>query len=437
MLYDSNPPYSHYAHLPYAKEPWKSFYVTQRLITTLLLIVVVNFTRRIFKVTEVAGWVEPLPKPLRSGVVVDARVPFRRVGCYIWPQEHVPITGDSVVGMFMHGGGYCHMSAQESSRTSRIPRRLIQNKIMTQIYSVEYRLLQHAPFPAVVQDASAVYAHLCELLPPKTKIILIGDSSGGNLVLALARWIRDEGVMRVPDGLLLLSPSCDTSHALPDTLSANIPRPNAQTDYLVDTIEPRRLLQRTFLGFQHHSPSSMPLSDEERKAEEELLQQVVHSEYVSPCSPVVLHRWGHEIEQDIEGAAGVILNPPHNSTRAESAPASGAQIPSNGAPADTHPTREPTRFATLFGAFPRTLIVVGDAERLVREVRSLEWAMRRDGVDVTVEWVEDAVHDLLIFGEGGLSGMSGASLRAGFLVFEADLESKPNRCNGADCSPDI
>ena len=41
------------------------------------------------------------------------------------------------------------------------------------------------------------------------KIVLIGDSAGGNLVLALARWIRDEGVLPPPHGLLLLSPSCD------------------------------------------------------------------------------------------------------------------------------------------------------------------------------------------------------------------------------------
>ena len=41
------------------------------------------------------------------------------------------------------------------------------------------------------------------------KIVLIGDSAGGNLVLALARWIRDEGLLPPPHGLLLLSPSCD------------------------------------------------------------------------------------------------------------------------------------------------------------------------------------------------------------------------------------
>ena len=135
--------------------------------------------------------------------------------------------------------------------------------------AVEYRLLQHAPFPAAVQDAATVYAHVLQkygclspqsqqsstdsgstqvttdtsrstngLLRPNgtwnrqksasnrvellgnptvsrccvkkpCKIVLIGDSAGGNLVLALARWIRDEAVLPPPDGLLLLSPSCD------------------------------------------------------------------------------------------------------------------------------------------------------------------------------------------------------------------------------------
>ena len=37
------------------------------------------------------------------------------------------------------------------------------------------------------------------------KIILIGDSSGGNLVLGTARWLRDENLLPPPDGLLLIS----------------------------------------------------------------------------------------------------------------------------------------------------------------------------------------------------------------------------------------
>ena len=59
-------------------------------------------------------------------------------------------------------------------------------------------------------DAAAVYAHVMEkysilISQKKCKVILVGDSSGGNLVLALARWIRDEGHLSVVDGLLLLS----------------------------------------------------------------------------------------------------------------------------------------------------------------------------------------------------------------------------------------
>ncbi|KDR77252.1 hypothetical protein GALMADRAFT_246557 [Galerina marginata CBS 339.88] len=470
-MYDKNPPYPHYDHLPYAKEPWKSIYVYFRLFTTLALVPVwvvyysilprrfrpraswnlrqivnVNFTRRIYKVTEVAGvtwgtrsptigpgnealgetrfeWVKPLPEKLRTGIVKDS-VPFVEVGCYIWPKQPRPAlydaaknTGDlesrqlastldmeagnekvPLIGVFMHGGGYCHMSAHESSRTSRIPRNLVQKNILQEVYSVEYRLLQHAPFPAVVMDAAAVYAEVVEkyaIKKSKFKIILIGDSSGGNLVLSLARWIRDEGQLPLPDGLLLLSPSCDTSHSLPETLSSYIPRPNQHTDYLVDTPEPRALLQRTFLGFKQKSGT--PNIEEERR-----LMEIVHSEYVSPCSPIVLKRWGHELKQDPEGEheahfmRNVFKRLPtdlRNTRAPENLGLVAAQFPADDA------YLKPRRFQKLFSEFPRTLVVCGDAERLVREVGSLISAMNADGVDLQVHWAKDACHDPLILSE--------------------------------------
>jgi acetyl esterase/lipase len=101
--------------------------------------------------------------------------------------------------------------------------------------AVEYRLLQHAPTPGAIQDAAAVYAHLVRRLGRDdagddratrtgahagTKIVMIGDSAGGNLVLGVVRWIRDEGVLPLPDGMLLLSPSCDPCMCL---LSAAVP----------------------------------------------------------------------------------------------------------------------------------------------------------------------------------------------------------------------
>lgn len=216
MLYDNNPAYPHYDALPYAKEPWKALYVLQRLFTTLVLVPIwvleysllprrfrprkswslrqiinVNFTRRIHKVTEVAGvtwgtrdptvapdsttlretrfiWADPLPLSMRTGIVEGGGVEFKCVGCYVWPKEEPTIIAKAksvvssnskaaspsptssshstrvvlssnqgtegreeipLVGIFMHGGGYCHMSAHETSRTSRIPRGLIKVRV--------------------------------------------------------------------------------------------------------------------------------------------------------------------------------------------------------------------------------------------------------------------------------------------------------------------
>lgn len=292
------------------------------------------------------------------------------------------------------------MSAHEESRTSRIPRRLVKDGIMQEVYSVEYRLIQHAPFPAQLQDAASIYAHVVkhfESLDQPVNIVLIGDSSGGNLVLALTRWIRDEGYLPMPAGLLLPSPTSDISNALPLTLSSYIPRPNADTDYLVDTPEPRALLQRRFLGFPSRAAGNFPTSSTieldqhapKTDEEEERLMRVVHSEYVSPCSPRVLAKWGHGIKQDIE--AGIDKKQDSDDGKLVDVPS-----PSSTTPSLLHSKQ----WSKLFEAFPRTLILAGDAERLVDEIRSLDTAMRKDGVDVSIKWMKDAVHDPLIFAPG-------------------------------------
>lgn len=53
--------------------------------------------------------------------------------------------------------------------------------------------------------------------PKGCKIVLIGDSSGGNLVLATSRWLRDENLLPPPDGLLLLSVRLSPSSPQPVT----------------------------------------------------------------------------------------------------------------------------------------------------------------------------------------------------------------------------
>ncbi|KZT71924.1 alpha/beta-hydrolase [Daedalea quercina L-15889] len=504
-------------YMPFARQPLKGIYVAQRMFTTLVMvlwwafyytimprkyrprpswslrqIICVNFTRRIYKVTELAGvtwgtrnpeetcdsktlkethfeWVGPLPEELRAGVIAGSEAEYKRVGVFVWPRDapevvkHDPKSSDAafseaeagdvpLVGIFMHGGGYCHMSAHENAPTSKIPRRFIKDKAFTKIYAVEYRLLQHAPFPAQVQDAAAVYYHIVEqhqhhggnlsgrsddssrtqvakddgvlrmdylnagyapqdvqdrvangeararvaqaAQNTRCKIVLIGDSAGGNLVLALARWIRDEARLPPPDGLLLLSPSCDPSHAFPESPSSYIPRPHADTDYLVDTPEPRALLQRTFLG-------NHPL-------------EMMHSPYVSPASQKVLRAfYGDAFAESIEDLTIARMNSMNRAHLRDMASAPSTPVPctpSEGLPGPVPMElgRSPTsldrpiiaspRGLSLFSDFPRACVVLGDAERLEREATKLVGAMERDGVDVKTVWVKDGAHDVLMMG---------------------------------------
>jgi acetyl esterase/lipase len=67
-----------------------------------------------------------------------------------------------------------------------------------------------------------------------------------------------------------------------------------------------------------------------------------------------------------------------------------------GRTASTNPYIRDPSGQGLFTNFPRALIVVGDAERLEREVLALERGLERDNVRVRMVWAKDGCHDLLI-----------------------------------------
>jgi len=175
---------------------------------------------------------------------------------------------------------------------------------------------------------------------------------------------------------MLLSPSCDPSHAFPDTPSSYVPRPHESTDYLVDTPEPRALLQRTFLG---HNPL-----------------ETMHSPYVSPASRRVLTAfYGDAFAESVEDLTIRRLDTAliQNLRNMSSVPNTPGIEPSPTSLA--RPVLASPRGLSLFSEFPRVCVVLGDAERLEREVMKMIGAMERDGVDVRTVWVEDGVHDVL------------------------------------------
>lgn len=86
----------------------------------------------------------------------------------------------------------------------------------SRLFSPEYRLSQgpplpiENPFPAALIDAVAAYSYLINDLGFKPANILVsGDSAGGNLALALARYTVVAGIPSIPPpgGLFLMSPS--------------------------------------------------------------------------------------------------------------------------------------------------------------------------------------------------------------------------------------
>ncbi|EGO31200.1 hypothetical protein SERLADRAFT_455993, partial [Serpula lacrymans var. lacrymans S7.9] len=128
------------------------------------------------------------------------------------------------IGLHFHGGGYRYGSAFSEGGFARIPKGLIHRRICTRVLSVHYTLVNQSisaspsSFPLQLLEGLAGYYHLTRTLhiPPK-HVLLIGDSAGAHLVLALARYILENENLQTESaigqkllgGVILLSPWCD------------------------------------------------------------------------------------------------------------------------------------------------------------------------------------------------------------------------------------
>ncbi|CAD8076319.1 unnamed protein product [Paramecium primaurelia] len=107
----------------------------------------------------------------------------------------------------IHGGGFVSMS----SRSHQIYTRLWANSLGVPIFSIDYRLSPQYSFPAALDDCWQAYLWIIHFalhyfnITPK-KIILIGDSAGGNLCAALTALCIRESVY-LPAGIILAYPA--------------------------------------------------------------------------------------------------------------------------------------------------------------------------------------------------------------------------------------
>lgn len=101
----------------------------------------------------------------------------------------------------IHGGGF---NTGDARNHNAVMIELCKRKKYS-VFSVQYRLAPEYPYPAGLEDCIRAYEWLLSQGISGKDIVLLGDSAGGNLVFALALYLRDHGI-ELPAGICGISP---------------------------------------------------------------------------------------------------------------------------------------------------------------------------------------------------------------------------------------
>jgi len=122
------------------------------------------------------------------------------------PAEWIDTPGaarDRVI-LYLHGGGY----TMGSINTHRAMIARIGRASCSRVLALDYRLAPENPFPAAVDDATAVYKWLLGEGYKSKRIVISGDSAGGGLTVATLIALRDSKVP-LPAAAVPISPWTD------------------------------------------------------------------------------------------------------------------------------------------------------------------------------------------------------------------------------------
>ena len=124
------------------------------------------------------------------------------------PGEHLrgPSAAENRAILYLHGGGYC-IGGLKSHRALAAQ---LGHAAQSEVFTLDYRLAPEHPLPAALDDALAAYKRLIESGQAAQSIVLMGNSAGGGLALALAAKAREVG-LPAPLGVVAISPWTDLS----------------------------------------------------------------------------------------------------------------------------------------------------------------------------------------------------------------------------------
>jgi acetyl esterase len=136
----------------------------------------------------------PPPRPAPVGAVADRTVPSPAGDIAIriyWPATPSGSSGSVPLVVFAHGGGFVFCDLDSHDELCRA----MTNGIGAVVVSVDYRLAPESPWPAAAEDVYAV-AHWAvqkagALGADPGRLLVAGDSAGGNLAAVTALMARD------------------------------------------------------------------------------------------------------------------------------------------------------------------------------------------------------------------------------------------------------
>jgi acetyl esterase/lipase len=147
--------------------------------------------------------IEPASFPQKNGRNA-AHANIRRIqGHWFTPLESSP----QVVMLYLHGGGFAYYSKFHTNLIA-----LVTLAAECKTFALDYPLTPEHPFPAQLDDAIQTYRWLLESGVAPDRLVVAGDSAGGNLALALLVALRDAQTP-LPALAICISPWTDLANS--------------------------------------------------------------------------------------------------------------------------------------------------------------------------------------------------------------------------------
>ncbi|CAJ2508915.1 Uu.00g139410.m01.CDS01 [Anthostomella pinea] len=156
--------------------------------------------------------VKPLPREFFSGPLESDIEPETVGGTWYPEAPSAPEIASKTVILHLHGGAFV-LGDGRTEFSGFTGKNFVEQEGLDYVFMPQYRLSGYRgvnPFPAALQDCFAAYMYLLnDLKIPSNHITLSGDSAGGNLVIAMLRYIEERGdrlKIPRPRAIALLSP---------------------------------------------------------------------------------------------------------------------------------------------------------------------------------------------------------------------------------------